>query len=98
MYPGSRQLSIILAIALISVSANAGGQSRPQPTKRVAGTVQDASGAVISGADVSLKDFQGNSCGSAKTNNSGRFSLPSCGNQLVLKVTSEGFQAFQKEV
>src|SRR3954471_20028360 len=100
MLLGSRAASAIAFIAMaviLFVSTVAIGQTRSQQ-KRISGIVTDPSGAVIVGASVQLKDAAGQSCGTAKTNSAGRFSVAPCGDRMFLSVTHPGFEAFQKEI
>jgi hypothetical protein len=96
MVANPRFVTLLLSFVL-SATLFSSGQTANTTVRKLTGIVADQSGAVIVGATAVLKDQHGTTCGLAKTNSSGRFTVPSCASAATLTVVHPGFQDFQRQ-
>ena len=82
----ARMLPTVLLLAVLPVSGSASGP--PQATSQIEGTVRDGTGAVVSGAEVTL--ISGTSKARVKTDANGRFTFPAADSGTIA-VTANGF-------
>ena len=73
-----------------------GAPAQEEPTFRISGSTHDATGSVIQGAEVTIRQTPGGSTQTARTDEQGGFQIavPAAGN-YDLEVTAEGFALFQ---
>lgn len=83
----------LIGVALLLLS---GTLTRAQTTAQLTGTVQDSSGGVIPGAQVTLLDESAGTSRTVPTNAEGLYAFPALvPGSYTLKVSSKGFQAKQ---
>src|SRR5947209_14572156 len=88
-----RFLQSFVAVLALIVFASVLASAQNASTGAVLGTVTDPSGAVVTGAEVTLTSVATNQSTTAKSNSSGQFTFPSVApGDYRLTVKAEGFQ------
>ena len=90
--------ALLLACLSLSVAAVRAGQSGQNAPARLVGSIYDASGGVLPGVDVTLRDAQEGSW-TATTNARGRFEFPSVApGSYVLEAGLYGFRTLRQDI
>ena len=92
-----RRVTMLACVAALCLMLMAGGLCRAQATSGVQGKVVDASGAVIPGATVTLRDLNTNRVVRAKSGADGSFDIEGVqAEPQMLTVEAMGFESFTK--
>jgi hypothetical protein len=86
-----------LLLLLISIVAGVAVAQNSAPVHGISGTVQDPSGALISGAQIAITAPNGKAVAQGRTDNAGSFSFPSIpAGSYIVDVTRDGFREIRQ--